>query len=117
MFTFLNFALVLGSILRLTRLVVEDSITAPLRARAATVKYLGKLVSCSWCSGFWISLFVVAWSYYDHDHLLAFRLPAYVLTLSWLVGIAQQWLDAPPPDRTVHLVHHNQVPPGGPTHQ
>lgn len=42
---------------RLTRLVVRDDITAPLRAKVSGK--LETLVSCAWCSSWWLALGVV----------------------------------------------------------
>lgn len=62
-------AVVLGVILaalataRLTRLVVEDELTGPLRERIARRNPQGKLaylVHCRWCAGMWCSLAVVS---------------------------------------------------------
>ncbi len=39
---------------RLTHLVVFDTITAPVRS--ALRRPLGPLITCFWCSGFWVSL-------------------------------------------------------------
>lgn len=50
---------------RITKLVIEDEITADLRSDfldrhdPATSK-LGYLVTCPWCTGFWVSAGVVA---------------------------------------------------------
>ena len=50
---------------RLTRLIVEDEIVADLRSAwfrrhdPGTTK-LGYLVTCPWCTGFWVSAGVVA---------------------------------------------------------
>lgn len=49
---------------RLTRLVVIDSITDPIRTWLAIhlPLSLSELVVCSWCAGFWVAGFVVAGS-------------------------------------------------------
>lgn len=39
---------------RLTRLVVADSITEPLRDRVARFIRIHELVTCYWCSGMWV---------------------------------------------------------------
>jgi hypothetical protein len=50
---------------RLTRLIVDDEITAGIRGRwldrhdPATSR-LGYLATCPWCAGFWVSVAVVA---------------------------------------------------------
>lgn len=113
------FALALGAVLRLTRLVVEDSITAPIRElldRGSTrkngrprrlVAFLAALTACSWCTSVWVAFGVLApvWARYAYDWALY---PLAALTVSWLVGIAVSWLDSPPPAR--HLIHHAPEP-------
>lgn len=112
-FSLLNLALILGATLRLTRLVTTDKITKPLRDRLpASVR---EFAACSWCVGFWVALGVALWSYYDHCRApWAFAVPALVLSLSWITGIAFSWLDSPPPARTVYNFHTNTPPPPAP---
>lgn len=45
---------------RLTRLVVADTITEPLRDRVARFIRVHELVTCRWCSGVWIGAGVAA---------------------------------------------------------
>lgn len=50
---------------RLTRLVVEDEIAAPLRDRVWArddpgMARIGYLVTCPWCVSFWVAVAVVA---------------------------------------------------------
>jgi hypothetical protein len=45
---------------RLTRLVTQDRITAPLRDRLDRDTLPGELVRCSWCVGMWAAFGVVA---------------------------------------------------------
>ncbi|MEU6932871.1 DUF1360 domain-containing protein [Streptomyces sp. NPDC046374] len=111
----LTYALALGAVLRLSRLVVDDDITKPLRNRlhARVHKpgggvrrisaFVSELVACTWCTSIWVSAGVVAGAYLAGDSAW-FRLPAAALTLSWLTGIIASWLDSPPPVK--HLVHH-----------
>lgn len=53
------------AVFRLTRLAVEDEITADARSRwferhdPGTTK-LGYLLTCPWCTGFWVSAAAVA---------------------------------------------------------
>ena len=45
---------------RLTRLVVEDSITDSLRDWVSVRSpFLSRLIDCYWCAGFWVSVGVV----------------------------------------------------------
>ena len=113
MFTALNLIITLGAILRLTRLINSDTITRPLRDKVPTC--LRTFVVCPWCVGFWVALIVVAVSWAAHDHGW-YQYGALVLTISWIVGIFAQWLDAPPPDRILRLLHSGHISgPGGPS--
>lgn len=105
--------LTFGAIARMTRAVVEDSITAPLRgyiarrgAASRRWRWLHLLIECTWCASFWIALAFTSGFYLWHAGSplqwpadtwfeLAVSWPA----ASWAVGIAAQWLDAPPPVR------------------
>jgi hypothetical protein len=81
---------------RVWRLIALDSITEPIRARfifreGRGWEWLSTLVTCPWCSGFWISgAASLGW-------LLAFGLPLGWLALLWpavsaLVGMIG-WFD------------------------
>lgn len=101
--------LAVGAAARITRLVVADTITAPLRdwalpriarsrkdrdhiaqtgqaqpprgLRAALIT----LLTCHWCTGMWVAAAIapVAWIY---GHTTWFALPAAVLTIAYAVG-------------------------------
>jgi hypothetical protein len=73
-------------------------------------RWLNKLVTCPWCAGFWISALTAlgylrcwlgVWPW--HNAATAFTYPAAVFALSWLVGLAHDWLDSPPPVKQVQL--------------
>lgn len=122
-------AVALGAVLRITRLVVEDAITAPVReaierraqprrsssgGRREPWAFLAALTGCSWCTSVWVAFGVLApvWSWYGYDWRLY---PLAALTVSWVVGIAVSWLDSPPPQR--HVVHHIPDPVVAQLHQ
>ncbi|MEU0770657.1 DUF1360 domain-containing protein [Streptomyces albogriseolus] len=121
----ITYALALGACLRLTRLVTDDDITEPYRqkvhARVHRAKhrpgslyggpwgFLSRLISCPWCASVWIAAGLVPAAHLAGDTLW-FRIPAGLLTLSWLVGILTSWLDSPPPVK--HYVHHLPDPMG-----
>lgn len=101
--------LALGAAARITRLVVADTITAPLRnwalpriARSRKERDLiartgeaspptgvrGALVTlltCHWCAGMWVSAAIVPAAVVFGDHP-AFQIPAAILTVAYLVG-------------------------------
>jgi hypothetical protein len=79
---------------RITRFITSDTIFEPIREKIWK-KYppntkLGYLITCSWCSGFWASVFIVML------YLLA-QPVAYVvsliLSISVLVGLVATKLD------------------------
>ena len=50
---------------RITRLIIEDTITEPLRERVwkrfpPESTRIGYLFTCPWCTGFWVSVLIVA---------------------------------------------------------
>lgn len=96
------FLVTLGASLRLTRLFVEDTITAKFRARlaarwdAAVTKdpvranrgwmYAVTLFECPWCIGFWISCLLTAGAAFSDGSSWYFY-PAVALTVSYLIGV------------------------------
>jgi hypothetical protein len=112
--TWIIFALALGAVLRLSRLVVEDTITKPLRDALGRLAhrdgrtcrlwaFLDDLTSCVWCTSVWLAFAALA-PVYAFQNLAWWTYPFAALTVSWLVGIAHSWLDSPPPAR--HTVLH-----------
>lgn len=103
--------LAVGAAARITRLVVADTITEPLRnallpriARSRRERdriaqgepatppqglrgALITLLTCHWCAGMWISIAIVALAYIADGHPL-FTWPAAALTVAYLVGLA-----------------------------
>lgn len=74
-----------GATYRLTRLLVADTITLPLRRRLAN-NYEGPLVElffCAWCMSVWVATGVVALTYFVP---FAWSLVAFVLSLSAAAG-------------------------------
>lgn len=85
-----------GLIVRLTRLIVADQLTKPLRTRL--VLWLGPkhpiayLAACSWCMSIWVGAAVCTAAYWwgdSHWWLLA----ALAGTASLIAGWAANWLD------------------------
>ena len=58
--TALEFVLVTLGAYRATRFIVADDVTRPIREWVSRGDaLLGKLISCHWCFGFWVSLWIV----------------------------------------------------------
>ena len=79
---------------RLTRFVVEDVLPEPLRniiwKRFPPHKGLGYLITCYWCSSFWIATLLTAGYILIHSVLFFICLP---LALSAVTGIISKYLD------------------------
>ncbi|ANA85317.1 membrane protein [Gordonia phage Phlop] len=91
--TFLTAILAIGLIIRLTRLIVADTITHPIRARI--VVWLGPdhpiatLVCCAWCMSVWVGAAIAAAGYFVAEGPW-WQWVALAGTASWLSGIATQ---------------------------
>lgn len=90
--------LAIGAALRLTRLITRDTITRPLRTwvvnRYGPETLPDEFIRCPWCVGFWISAVVAALALTPavaESGLFLFATAT--LTLSYLVGLAANWLD------------------------
>jgi hypothetical protein len=90
----LSFIILALAAFRLTYLITTDVILDSFRDKIWT-KFppstkLGYLITCNWCSGFWVSIFVV---------ILYICLPqvtlvvSLVLAISALVGVLSSWLE------------------------
>lgn len=94
--------LTIGLILRVTRLIVADEISYPVRARLAMRFGRGKpdqpehwlvvLFTCSWCMSVWVAAGVCAAAYWFADTEWWF-LAALAGTASLLAGWTSRWLD------------------------
>nr|WP_206442011.1 DUF1360 domain-containing protein [Streptomyces boncukensis] len=97
--------LTLGAIARLTRLVVNDTITAPARdavdrraPKSRPWRWLSELLHCPWCASIWIAAATATAHWAWHDTTL-FRYVVAALTASHVVALAAAWLDSPPTPR------------------
>lgn len=109
-FTWYQLVILTGATARLTRIVVADTITEPFRTallfnrhqrsarrtgqpmpaatrpRVAALRIrLHELATCPWCTGFWMSIAVVALAWHYQHHPLTWLIAA-ALTISYLVG-------------------------------
>jgi Protein of unknown function (DUF1360) len=101
--------LTLGAIARLTRLLVEDTITAPLRnalhyraGRSRAWAWLSDLLGCQWCTSIWVAAALAGAHWLWHDTTPFLYIVA-GLTASHVTALAASWLDAAPPPRE-HIV-------------
>ncbi|WP_367139597.1 DUF1360 domain-containing protein [Saccharothrix sp. HUAS TT1] len=110
MLTWLQLLIATGAAARLTRIVVADSITerprtallynreqrralregrpvpAATRPRIAALRArLHQLATCPWCTGFWVSIAVVALAWHYRDHALTWLIGS-ALALAYAVG-------------------------------
>jgi hypothetical protein len=85
----------------------------PLRPAPRFWRYAAKLVTCPWCSGFWVSA-ALTLAYYrcwlglwpTHSLATGFTYTVAVFAMSWVTAIAADWLDSPPPPtQQVHSGH------------
>lgn len=96
--TGLEVLLACGAAARLTRLVVEDTITEPLRVgavrgasrlSAGAGRWLAGLLGCQWCAGMWVAAGVVAgWWLLPSD---VWTVGVIVLSVAQAVGMIAAW--------------------------
>ncbi|OIV35262.1 hypothetical protein BIV57_22515 [Mangrovactinospora gilvigrisea] len=110
MLPWLTIGLTIAAHFRLTRLITDDTLLQPLRDWGArTADWLGTLLECAWCAGLWIAAGLTALAYLVGETTW-YRAACIALGISWLYGIASQWLDSPPPSRQqeITLIHVNR---------
>ncbi|SCK26967.1 Protein of unknown function [Streptomyces sp. WMMB 714] len=90
------FLLTLGITCRITRLITKDTLAAGFRSwtaqRFGDDSKFAYLVTCSWCTSVWVAAAVVPVAFLA-GNTVAFQAVAMVLTLSYLSGVASNWLD------------------------
>ena len=86
------FLLAVLATMRLTRLVTTDSITMPIRvqivAKFGETHWMSRLLSCSWCIGFWIGAAVVSTTWFWHNTYEL--LTVAIFAASQIVGLMAQ---------------------------
>lgn len=89
--------LALGLTARLTRLVVDDQIGAPLRARIISWRgpesQAAYLAQCPWCLGLWVAI-AVAVAAWLSGGAAWFTVPALAATLSYTYGLLATRVEA-----------------------
>jgi len=90
------FLLALGITCRITRFITKDTLAAGFRSwmaeRFGDDSQFAYVVTCSWCTSIWVSAAVVPVAFLAGSSV-AFQAVAMVLTLSYLSGVASNWLD------------------------
>ncbi|GAA2588130.1 hypothetical protein ACWCO0_34795 [Streptomyces tubercidicus] len=91
-----EFLLSVGATCRLTRFITKDTLAAGFRSwvagRFGDDSKLSYLVSCSWCTSVWVGSTMAALTY-GSAGTTAFQVATTALSLSYLAGLASQWLD------------------------
>lgn len=96
MSTFITFAVLLFAAVRVTRLIVVDKLSEPLRQfllkKLGAENWVTYLFFCPWCMGFWVSL-AAAWLACEHTQLSEYipfpawlSVPLVALGMSYIVG-------------------------------
>ncbi|MER5968510.1 hypothetical protein ABT112_01965 [Streptomyces sp. NPDC002055] len=90
------FFLSLGISCRITRFITKDTLAAGIRswvaARFGDDSKPAYLVTCGWCTSVWVAAAVAPLGFWAGE-TVAFQLVAMILTLSYLTGLAANWLD------------------------
>jgi hypothetical protein len=91
-----EWVLALGAVLRVTRFLNADVLAEPLRS--AVERKWGDdskpayLMTCPWCASIWVAAAIVPVAYLAAG-LTVWHVIASILTISWLVGIADANLE------------------------
>lgn len=92
--TLLNFVVLALGAFRLTHIITTDVIADPLRqwvwSKYDTSTKIGYMITCNWCTGFWVSLLTVAGASVLPQLTFVVSL---VLAISALVGLLSAWAD------------------------
>lgn len=82
---------------RLNRLIVHDTITAPLRTRLASgmslpARFASAVSMCVWCTGIYTAAATTAYAHWSAEwpwHLY----PLTLLSTAWIAPVIAQWLE------------------------
>ncbi|MEU8914392.1 hypothetical protein [Streptomyces nigrescens] len=92
----LEFLLSLGATCRLTRFVTKDTLAAGFRSwvadRFGDDSKPSYLVSCSWCTSVWVASAMAVLTHWTGG-TAGLQITTTALSLSYLAGLASQWLD------------------------
>ncbi|MFE1172378.1 hypothetical protein [Streptomyces sp. NPDC058773] len=91
-----EFLLALGATCRLTRFLTKDTLAAGLRSwvadRFGDDSKPSYLVNCGWCTSVWVGSTMAALTHWSGG-TTGFQITTTALSLSYLTGLASQWLD------------------------
>lgn len=91
-----EFLLSLGATCRLTRFVTKDTLAAGFRSwvadRFGDDSKPSYLVTCSWCTSVWVASAMALLTHWAGG-TPALQVTTMALSLSYLAGLAAQWLD------------------------
>jgi hypothetical protein len=92
----LGFLLSLGATCRITRFVTKDALAACFRSwvadRFGDDSKPSYLVSCSWCTSIWVAASMTILTQVT-GQTVWLQIITTALSLSYLAGLASQWLD------------------------
>lgn len=92
----LIFLLSLGTVCRVTRFITKDALAAGFRSRIADRfgedSHPAYLATCGWCVSIWVAGAVTVLAHWAGEETW-FQVGATALTLSYLTGLAANWLD------------------------
>ena len=90
-----NLIILALAVYRLSRLIIEDTVFIPIRefiwSKVPADRGVGYLITCYWCTGFWVSSLVVTCFIIVPIPTIAVGL---VLALSTIVGILAARVDS-----------------------
>lgn len=92
--TLVNFLILILAAFRLTHLITTDAIADGFRTRVwkkfPPATKIGYLVTCNWCTGFWVSIFLVIFYLILP---LATLVVSLVLAISASIGLISAWIE------------------------
>ena len=92
--TLVNLLILILAAFRLTHLITTDAIADGFRTRVwkkfPPATKIGYLVTCNWCTGFWVSIFLVIFYLILP---LATLVVSLVLAISASIGLISAWIE------------------------
>ena len=92
--TLVNLLILILAAFRLTHLITTDAIADGFRTRVwkkfPPATKIGYLITCNWCTGFWVSIFLVIFYLILP---LATLVVSLVLAISASIGLISAWIE------------------------